>query len=74
MSNCLQGSYNFYYCRSKLGCSYSSSAYKAHIISTIVDDVLSLNLYFLAYKAHIISTIVDYHQEDGEGGSPTRLI
>ena len=37
----------------------TASAYKAHIISTIVDSsTLDTNL--AAYKAHIISTIVDY--------------
>ena len=34
-------------------------AYKAHIISTIVDKVRFLGSRYLAYKAHIISTIVD---------------
>ena len=33
-------------------------AYKAHIISTIVDVLLS-SIDACAYKAHIISTIVD---------------
>ena len=35
-----------------------ASAYKAHIISTIV-DITSASEFQRAYKAHIISTIVD---------------
>ena len=34
-------------------------AYKAHIISTIVDDACCACSATTAYKAHIISTIVD---------------
>ena len=34
---CLQGSYNFYYCRSYEHAQLLIHAYKAHIISTIVD-------------------------------------
>ena len=37
-------------------------AYKAHIISTIVDEVYS-DLPNDAYKAHIISTIVDINNK-----------
>ena len=56
--DCLQGSYNFYYCRSNTGLFSEEGAYKAHIISTIVDPRSSKTVPF-AYKAHIISTIVD---------------
>ena len=54
----LQGSYNFYYCRLG-GIVRAHIAYKAHIISTIV-DLSNPSNFNSAYKAHIISTIVDY--------------
>ena len=50
---CLQGSYNFYYCRYH-GLTRPCHAYKAHIISTIVDLTADVALSLHAYKAHIL--------------------
>ena len=48
-------------------------AYKAHIISTIVDLMLPQNV-TAAYKAHIISTIVDWLAVGAVANLPIRLI
>ena len=48
-------------------------AYKAHIISTIVDHNGLFTIVF-AYKAHIISTIVDESGFYATEPQPTRLI